>query len=96
MPKWIDYAILKSAVEQLEAGLRLREISKLIKTAHPKGQALNPGNITQALISASSLQVKKNIRPMRHRCRNGRTRARATDPNAKETPDVSLTAKTPM
>jgi hypothetical protein len=25
---------------------------------------LNPGNITQALISASSLQVRKNIRPI--------------------------------
>jgi len=64
MPKWIVYAMLKSTVQQLREGLRLREISRLIKAAHPKGQALNPGNITQALISASSLQVKKNIRPI--------------------------------
>ena len=64
MPKWIVYAMLKSTVQQLSDGLRLREISRLIKAAHPKGQALNPGNITQALISASSLQVKKNIRPI--------------------------------
>jgi hypothetical protein len=64
MPKWIIYAILKSSIEQLEAGMRLRDISRKIKSAHPKGDALNNGNITQALNSASSLQVKKNIRPI--------------------------------
>jgi hypothetical protein len=64
MPKWIIYVILNSSVEQLRDGLRLREISRLIKAAHPKGEDLNNGNITQALISASSLQLKKNIRPI--------------------------------
>ena len=34
------------------------------KTYHPKGNDLNTGNITQALISASSLQVKKDTRPI--------------------------------
>jgi hypothetical protein len=64
MPRWIMYALLTSNVEQLRDGLRLREVSRLIKAAHPKGEDLNNGNITQALISASSLQVKKNIRPI--------------------------------
>lgn len=64
MPKWIVFALLRSSIEQLEKGLRLREISRIIKACHPRGDNLNPGNITQALISASSLQVKKDIRPI--------------------------------
>ncbi|RUO89275.1 hypothetical protein D7Y11_31175 [Corallococcus sp. AB018] len=64
MPRWIMYVLLKSSVDQLRDGLRLREISRLIKSAHPKGEDLNNGNITQALVSASSLQLKKNIRPI--------------------------------
>ena len=49
MPKWIVYAILCCDVTQLEKGVRLRRISKLIKKAHPRGNDLNNGNITQAL-----------------------------------------------
>jgi hypothetical protein len=64
MPKWLIFVILRSSIEQLEEGLRLREISRLIKSYHPKGKDLNTGNITQALISASSLQVKKDTRPI--------------------------------
>ncbi len=64
MPKWIIYALLSSSVEDLSDGLRLREISQIIKAIHPKGQDLNNGNITQALQSASSLQVRKSIRPI--------------------------------
>ncbi len=64
MPKWLVFAILKTSIKQLEEGLRLREISRLIKEFHPKGTNLNPGNITQTLISASSLQVKKDTRPI--------------------------------
>ena len=64
MPKWIVHTLLTSTIEQLEEGLRLREISRSIRAHHPKGDNINPGNITQALISASSLQVKKNIRPI--------------------------------
>jgi hypothetical protein len=64
MPKWLIFVILKSSIEQLEDGLRLREVSRLIKAYHPKGGNLNTGNITQTLISASSLQVKKDTRPI--------------------------------
>ncbi len=64
MPKWIIFVILTSTIEQLTEGLRLREISRRIKEKHPSGDDLNNGNITQALNSASSLQVRKNIRPI--------------------------------
>lgn len=64
MPKWIIFSVLCSSVEQLEKGIRLRRISKLIKAAHPKGDDLNNGNITQILNSATSLQNKKGTRPL--------------------------------
>ena len=64
MPKWVIYSLLKSGVAELTEGLRLREISEIIKAAHPDGQALNPGNITQILKSISSLQIQKGIRPI--------------------------------
>ena len=64
MPKWIVYAILNFSIDHLERGVRLRELSRVIKTAHPKKDELNNGNITQILNASSSLQVKKNIRPI--------------------------------
>ncbi len=64
MPKWVIYAILCCPLDELEEGIRLRKISKLIKASHPKGEGLNNGNITQILNSSSSLQNKKNIRPL--------------------------------
>lgn len=64
MPKWIVYAILCCDVAQLEKGVRLRKISKLIKRSHPRGSELNNGNITQILNSATSLQNKKGVRPL--------------------------------
>lgn len=64
MPKWIVFAILTSDAEQLEGGIRLREVSKKIKAAHPKGNGLNNGNITQALNSIKSLQSSKGVRPI--------------------------------
>lgn len=64
MPKWVIYALLSCPVDKLESGLRLRQISKIIKSAHPSGGNLNNGNITQILTVASSLQNKKNIRPL--------------------------------
>lgn len=64
MPKWIIYAVLKSSIEDLESGVRLREITRVIRESHPRGQRLNAGNITQALRSAASLQSGKGIRPI--------------------------------
>ena len=64
MPRWIIYAILTATIEDLENGIRLRELSRKIKSAHPQGEGLNNGNITQALNSATSLQSRKGIRPI--------------------------------
>jgi len=64
MPKWIIYAILMSSVEELEKGIRLRELTRIIRDRHPRGAKLNQGNITQALGSATSLQGEKGVRPI--------------------------------
>lgn len=64
MPKWVIYAILCSSVDNLERGIRLRTIARIIKAQHPQGNKLNNGNITQILNSASSLQNKKGTRPL--------------------------------
>lgn len=64
MHKWIMYAILKSDLEKLEAGLKRSEINALLQAEHPRKQDLNPGNLTQALKSIASLQVKKNTIPI--------------------------------
>ena len=36
----------------------------ILREHHPEGAALNLGNLTQALQSAASLQVKKDIKPI--------------------------------
>ena len=64
MYKWLLYPILISPTEVLEKGLSYAEIRKSIMTRHPDGEQLNPGNVTQALRAASSLQVKQNIKPL--------------------------------
>jgi hypothetical protein len=43
--------------------LSYRTIRNGIEARHPQGAALNPGNLTQALISVPALQAKKNIKP---------------------------------
>jgi hypothetical protein len=64
MPRWVIFALLNFPIDHLEKGVRLRELSRVIKSAHPKKDELNNGNITQILNASSSLQVKKNIRPI--------------------------------
>ncbi|MDF3907614.1 hypothetical protein [Paracoccus sp. AS002] len=64
MPKWIIYSVLSSSIDDLEKGIRLREITRIIREKHPRGQRLNAGNVTQALSSATSLQSEKGIRPI--------------------------------
>lgn len=64
MHKWILYSVLNSDIDQLEQGIRRNTISKLIEAKHPKGNELNPGNLTQALNSVASLQIKKGITPI--------------------------------
>jgi hypothetical protein len=63
MYKWILYPILRADIRELERGLSYRTIRNGIQAKHPQGTNLNPGNLTQALISVPALQAKKNIKP---------------------------------
>jgi len=64
MYQWLLYPILTADLKLLEKGLRLSDMRKSIQAKHPQGKDLNPGNLTQALISTASLQVKKGITPI--------------------------------
>ncbi len=64
MHKWILYAILTCNDEKMSNGIRRSDFTKILEERHPKGKDLNPGNLTQALNSVASLQVKKDITPI--------------------------------
>lgn len=64
MHKWLLYPILSASIEDLEKGLKYRDIKNVLFEKHPRLGELNPGNITQSLQSSASLQVKKNIMPI--------------------------------
>jgi hypothetical protein len=64
MYKWLLYPVLTADPKHLEEGLRYREMRDILRAKHPEGQALNLGNLTQALQAAASLQVKKEIKPI--------------------------------
>lgn len=64
MYKWLLYPVLTAEPKVLEAGLSYRYMRELLRQYHPEGQGLNLGNLTQALQSAASLQVKKDIKPI--------------------------------
>ena len=64
MHKWLLYPILTASVAKLEEGFRQAEIRNILKGIHPRGEELNSGNVTQSLQSLSSLQIKKDIKPI--------------------------------
>lgn len=64
MYKWLLYPIIVSSTRDLERGLRLAEIRRVLIGKHPQGSDLIAGNITQALQAAAALQVKKDIKPL--------------------------------
>ncbi|MEA5461048.1 hypothetical protein VB796_18445 [Arcicella sp. LKC2W] len=64
MYKWILFAILNAEESDLDKGLRRSEINDVIRPNHPRGSDLNPGNLTQALTSIASLQVRSGITPI--------------------------------
>ncbi|MFN4915261.1 MAG: hypothetical protein ACK5FT_08065 [Sphingomonadales bacterium] len=64
MYKWILYALLKAEESELNTGLRRSELNEVITQKHPRGADLNPGNLTQALTSIASLQVRSGITPI--------------------------------
>lgn len=63
MHRWILYPILSATTEELLAGLNYRTIKEKIISKHPRSEELNLGNLTTALRSTHSLQIKKNIKP---------------------------------
>lgn len=64
MPKWLLWPVLNAPADALEKGFLYSDIRRSLQSNHPEGQNLNPGNITQALQSAASLQVAKNVKPI--------------------------------
>jgi hypothetical protein len=64
MYRWLLYPTLHSSPEELEAGIPLTEVNRTLRRVHPRGEDLNPGNVTQALKSAASLQVHLGIKPL--------------------------------
>lgn len=64
MHKWLLYPILTADIAHIEHGFKQSEIRNKLQEFHPRGEELNSGNVTQSLQSASSLQIKKDIKPM--------------------------------
>lgn len=64
MYRWLLYPVLIADVGDLQKGLRLNSITKILQAKHPNGKELNPGNVTQALQSTAALQVKKSVKPI--------------------------------
>lgn len=64
MHKWLLYPIITADVTVLEEGIRQADIRNALQRVHPKGSDLNSGNVTQSLQSTTSLQIKKDIKPI--------------------------------
>lgn len=64
MYKWLLFPILTTSLQELPEGLSYARIREVLQAKHPSGKDLNPGNLTQALQSVASLQVKKEIKPI--------------------------------
>lgn len=64
MHKWLLYPILTATPENIEKGFKQAEIRGILQQVHPRKQELNSGNVTQSLQSTTSLQIKKDIKPM--------------------------------
>ncbi|MBI4792815.1 MAG: hypothetical protein HY789_08870 [Deltaproteobacteria bacterium] len=64
MHKWLLYPILTADIENIEKGFKQSEVRHKLQEMHPRGKELNSGNVTQSLQSTTSLQIKKDIKPM--------------------------------
>jgi hypothetical protein len=64
MYRWLLLPILTASPTKLEKGFKYAELRRALQEHHPQKQDLNPGNLTQALKSAASLQVAKDIKPI--------------------------------
>jgi len=64
MHRWILYPVLVGDTNDLNFGLRQKDIRDTLREKHPRSDSLNQGNVTQALQSSAALQIKKDIKPM--------------------------------
>lgn len=64
MYKWLLFPVINASSSELEKGFTQASIRSLLQKKHPKGSDLNPGNVTQSLQSVTSLQIKKDIKPI--------------------------------
>jgi hypothetical protein len=64
MYKWLLFPVLTAEPGSLENGISYRSMKDTLRQHHPEGVGLNIGNLTQALQSVASLQVKKDIKPI--------------------------------
>ena len=64
MYKWLLYPVLTADQAMLEEGLTYGWMRKILHQYHPSKAQLNLGNLTLALQSTASLQVKKDIKPI--------------------------------
>lgn len=64
MHKWLLYPIITADAAALEDGIRQADIRNTLQRVHSKGSDLNSGNVTQSLQSTTSLQIKKDIKPI--------------------------------
>lgn len=64
MHKWLLYPVLTATDEQIDKGFKQAEIRNILQQVHPRGAELNSGNVTQSLQSLTSLQIKKDIKPL--------------------------------
>lgn len=64
MHKWLLYPILTASINEIEKGFKQSVIRQKLQEVHPRRQELNSGNVTQSLQSTTSLQIKKDIKPM--------------------------------
>lgn len=63
MYRWLLLPVLTADVLDLGRGLLYGDLRLVIDTHHPEAP-INPGNVTQALLSTASLQVKMGITPI--------------------------------
>lgn len=64
MHKWLLYPVLTATDDQIDKGFKQADIRNTLQQVHPRGAELNSGNVTQSLQSLTSLQIKKDIKPL--------------------------------
>lgn len=64
MYKWIGYAVITAAPDELRRGLRPNTIFHRIRPKHPTGDSLQHNNVIQALERVGTVQFKHKLQPL--------------------------------